>query len=150
MLLSAPDSANSGSLLRHFAKILIVGGGDSAVEAAMGLASQVGNAVTLCYRGETFSRIKERNTQRINDFMRKNKLKVFFNSNPVEFRQDSVIFEVKGVNQTILNDYVWIFAGGEPPTAFLKKIGVGFADRDVTPDGARALKESKEATLVSA
>ena len=131
-------------------RILIVGGGDSAVEAAMGLASQVGNAVTLCYRGETFSRIKERNTQRINDFMRKNKLKVFFNANPVEFRQDSVILEVKGVNQTILNDYVWIFAGGEPPTAFLKKIGVGFADRDVTPDGARALKESKEATLVSA
>ncbi len=131
-------------------KILVVGGGDSAVEAAMGLASQVGNTVTLSYRGEAFSRIKERNTQRINDFMRKNKLKVLFNCNPVEFRNDSVILEVKGVKQTLPNDYVWIFAGGEPPTAFLKKIGVGFANRDVTPDGARAIKESKEATLVTA
>src|SRR6267378_2238016 len=39
-------------------KILIVGGGDSAVEAAMGLASQVGNKVTLSYRKDAFSRIK--------------------------------------------------------------------------------------------
>lgn len=130
--------------------ILVIGGGDSAVEAAMGLASQVGNTVTLSYRGEAFSRIKERNTQRINDFIRKNKLKVLFNSNPIEFRSDSVLLEVKGVNQSLPNDYVWIFAGGEPPTAFLKKIGVGFANRDVTPDGARAIKESKEANLLNA
>jgi thioredoxin reductase (NADPH) len=135
-------------------KILIVGGGDSAVEAAMGLASQIGNTVTLSYRQETFSRIKDRNTQRVNDFIRKGKLKAIFNSNPVEFRNDSVVLDVKGAQQTIPNDFVWIFAGGEPPTAFLKKIGVGFGDRDVVSDGARALKESKEAAkagnLVSA
>ena len=85
-------------------KILIVGGGDSAVEAAMSLASQVGNTVTLRYRQETFSRLKDRNSQRINDFMRKGKLRVIFNSNPVEFRTDSAILEVKGVQQTIPND----------------------------------------------
>jgi thioredoxin reductase (NADPH) len=131
-------------------KILIVGGGDSAVEAAMGLASQVGNTVTLSYRQETFSRIKDRNTQRVNDFIRKGKLKAIFNSKPVEFRDDSAVLDVQGVNQTLPNDYVWIFAGGEPPTAFLKKIGVGFANRDVAADGARAIKETKEANLGSA
>src|SRR5208337_971434 len=88
-------------------KILIVGGGDSAVEAAMGLASQVGNTITLSYRQETFSRIKDRNLQRINDFIRKGKLKVIFNSNPVEFRPGSVILQVQGVTQTVTNDYVW-------------------------------------------
>ena len=67
-------------------KILVIGGGDSAVEAAMGLASQTGNQVTLSYRSERFSRIKERNAKRIEDFMRSNKLKVLFNSNPVEFK----------------------------------------------------------------
>ena len=51
-------------------KILVVGGGDSAVEAAMGLACQTGNQVTLAYRSERFSRIKERNANRIEDFMR--------------------------------------------------------------------------------
>jgi hypothetical protein len=54
---------------------------------------------------------------------------------------------VNGSQQTLLNDFVWIFAGGEPPTAFLKKIGVGIAERDVTPDGTRAVKEAKEAAL---
>src|SRR5271166_6446666 len=72
-------------------QILVVGGGDSAVEAAMGLASQAGNKVTLSYRGEQFSRIKERNAKRIAEFSRKGKLSVVFNSNPLEFRGDSVI-----------------------------------------------------------
>ncbi len=130
--------------------ILVVGGGDSAVEAAMGLASQVGNTVTLSYRQATFSRIKERNAQRVQDFMKKGKLKVLFNSNPVEFRQDAVLMEVSGASQTIPNDFVWIFAGGEPPTAFLKKIGVGFANCDITTEGSREAKEAREAVLAPA
>src|SRR5450759_3747187 len=52
-------------------KILVVGGGDSAIEAAMGLGHQVGNRVTLSYRKDGFSRIKERNSQRIQECMRK-------------------------------------------------------------------------------
>jgi thioredoxin reductase (NADPH) len=131
-------------------KILVVGGGDSAVEAAMGLASQVGNTVTLSYRQGTFSRIKERNSQRVQEFMKKGKLKVLFNSNPVEFRQDAVLIDVNGTKQTMPNDFVWIFAGGEPPTDFLKKIGVGFANRDITTEGSREAKDTKEAVLTPA
>jgi thioredoxin reductase (NADPH) len=123
-------------------KILVIGGGDSAVEAAMGLASQTGNQVTLSYRSERFSRIKERNTKRIEDFMRSNKLKVLFKSNPVEFKPESVILDVDGTQQEIPNDYVWIFAGGTPPNTFLKKIGVGFGEQDVT---LTASKEAKQA-----
>src|SRR4029077_17035290 len=84
-------------------KILVIGGGDSAVEAAMGLASQKGNQVTLSYRSERFSRIKERNSKRIEDFMRSNKLKLFFNSNPVEFKPESVILDINGTQQEIPN-----------------------------------------------
>ncbi len=118
-------------------KILVVGGGDSAVEAAMGLAHQVGNTVTLSYRQANFSRIKDRNAQRIQDCIKKGKVKALFNSNPVEFRPDSVVLDVNGTPQTLPNDFVWIFAGGEPPIAFLKKIGVGFGVRDLVIDGAR-------------
>jgi thioredoxin reductase (NADPH) len=131
-------------------KILIVGGGDSAVEAAMGLAHQVGNSVTLSYRQGTFSRIKDRNAQRIDECMKKGKIRVLFNSNPVEFRSDTVVLDVNGKQELLPNDYVWIFAGGEPPTAFLKKVGVGFGERDITPDGTRAMKEAKSANLVPA
>src|SRR5438270_1357330 len=125
-------------------RILVVGGGDSAVEAAMGLASQVGNWVALSYRQERFGRIKERNAKRIEDFMRAGKLKVLFNSNPVEFKPESVILEVKGEVQEIANDFVWIFAGGTPPNDFLKKIGVGFGSRDLTLE---ASTEAKQAIL---
>jgi len=113
-------------------RILVVGGGDSAIEAAMGLAHQVGNQVTLSYRKEAFRRLKERNAQRIQECLRKGKIKVVFDSNPVEFKQDAVVLDVQGKLQQIPNDFVWIFAGGEPPTAFLKKIGVGFGMRDLT------------------
>lgn len=125
-------------------KILVIGGGDSAVEAAMGLANQSGNQVTLSYRGEMFSRIKDRNSKRIEDCIRGGKLKVLFNSNPVEFKPESVILDVKGSVHEIPNDFVWIYAGGTPPNDFLKKIGVALGSRDVT------LEASKEAKLANA
>lgn len=121
-------------------KILVVGGGDSAVEAAMGLANQKGNVVTLSYRKEAFSRIKERNAQRIQECMRSGKVKAVFNSNPVEFKPSSVILEAGGKTQEIPNDFVWVFAGGEPPTAFLKKIGVSFGARDMTLEASNELR----------
>jgi thioredoxin reductase (NADPH) len=123
--------------------ILVVGGGDSAVEAAMGLAHQVGNKVTLSYRAERFSRIKERNAKRIEDCINKRKLNVVFNSNPVEFREDAVILDVNGTLQEIPNNFVWIFAGGIPPNDFLKKIGVGFGMRDMTLEASNEANEAK-------
>jgi thioredoxin reductase (NADPH) len=125
-------------------KILVVGGGDSAVEAAMGLACQVGNKVTLSYRQASFTRIKERNAQKLDECIRKGKLKVVFNSSPIEFTGDSAILEVNGATQRIPNDYVWIFAGGDPPTAFLKKIGVGFGSKDLTSEGSSEAKAAKQ------
>ena len=128
-------------------KILIVGGGDSAVEAAMGLGHQVGNKVTLSYRKEAFGRIKEGNTQRVQESIRKGKVKVVFNSIPAEFKENSVVLEVNGKQEEIPNDFVWIFAGGQPPTAFLKKIGIGFGNQDLTSTGS---KEAKQAALAQA
>ncbi len=123
-------------------KILIVGGGDSAVEAAMGLAHQQGNQVTLSYRKERFGRIKERNSTRMAECMRSGKVKVLFNSNPVEFKPDAVTLEVNGALQEVANDFVWIFAGGTPPTDFLKKIGVEFGMCDMTLEGGREARLS--------
>lgn len=130
-------------------RILVVGGGDSAIEAAMGLAHQVGNRVTLSYRKESFTRIKERNAQRMADCMRTKKVDVLFNSMPVEFKPDSVVLDVSGERREIPNDYVWIFAGGEPPTAFLKKIGVGFGSRDLTSEAGKEATQARSAPVGS-
>jgi thioredoxin reductase/Pyruvate/2-oxoacid:ferredoxin oxidoreductase delta subunit len=120
--------------------ILIVGGGDSAVEAAMGLANQVGNKVTISYRKECFTRLKDRNEKRAEEVIRKGKLQVIFNSNPVEFTEKSVILDMGGTSKEIPNDFVWIFAGGEPPVAFLQKIGVKVGARDMTAEGSSEAK----------
>ncbi len=125
-------------------KILVVGGGDSAIEAAMGLANQVGNKVTLSYRQERFSRIKDRNEKRMDECIRSEKIRVLFSSNPVEFTPESVILDVKGQREEILNDFVWIFAGGTPPFDFLKKIGVGFGMRDQTQDVGKEARQQDE------
>ena len=123
-------------------KILIVGGGDSAVEAAMGLANQVGNKVTLSYRKECFTRLKDRNEKHMQACMRTGKVQVLFNSNPVEFTETSAVLDVAGKLQEIPNDFVWVFAGGEAPTAFLKKIGIKCGARDMTAEGSSEAKQN--------
>ncbi len=62
------------------------------------------------------------------------KIKVVFNSIPVEFLSDAAILSVQNQLQKIANDFVWIFAGGKPPNDFLNKIGVGLGMRNLTLD----------------
>ncbi len=124
--------------------ILVVGGGDSAIEAAMGLAHQVGNKVTLSYRKEAFTRLKDRNEKRVQENSKSGKLKIVFNSIPVEFKEKSVMLEVNGTVEEIPNDFVWIFAGGEPPTAFLKKLGIQVGAKDMTKE---ASSEARQAVM---
>jgi thioredoxin reductase/Pyruvate/2-oxoacid:ferredoxin oxidoreductase delta subunit len=112
--------------------ILVVGGGDSAVEAAMGLAYQKGNNVVLSYRREQFNRLKDRNIKRIEEHIREKKLTVHFNSIPVEFNSGSVRLNVGGDVRELPNDHTWIFAGGSPPTEFLKATGIAFGGKDIT------------------
>ncbi len=104
--------------------ILVVGGGDSAIEAAIGLASQNNNIVTLSYRKNEFSRIKERNKNHIEDFVSRKKITLIFNSDVKEIREDSVLLLTQNGEQELKNSYVFIFAGGELPNEFLKKIGI--------------------------
>ena len=104
--------------------VLVVGGGDSAIESALLLTD--GNRVTLTYRSEAFSRIKPKNSARINEAMASGKIKVLFNTNPVKILYDSVLLATNGTEKemTLQNDLVYIFAGGELPTQFLQKIGI--------------------------
>ena len=104
--------------------VLVVGGGDSAIEAAVGLAIQKGNTVTLSYRKGEFSRIKERNKQHIEDYRRNGKISIIYNSEVKEIRQNSVLLTTPEGDKEVLNDYVFVFAGGELPFEFLKKIGI--------------------------
>jgi thioredoxin reductase len=116
------------------AHILVVGGGDSAVEAALGLAHQTGNRVSLSYRGAEFTRLKARNAQRLRAAESGGKLEVIRNSQVVSIAERSVRLHAGGAGRELPNDYVWVFAGGLPPSDFLARIGVQVGPRDLTAE----------------
>ncbi|MGE0553050.1 MAG: NAD(P)-binding domain-containing protein [Gemmatimonadales bacterium] len=115
-------------------RILVVGGGDSAVEAAMGLAHQSGNRVAVSYRRSEFSRLKHRNTTRIAEAIARGQVDVIFSSSPVEIREGTTVLEVAGERREVPADFVWIFAGGTPPKAFLESVGIRFGRHDQAED----------------
>ena len=106
--------------------ILVVGGGDSAVEAAIGLARQRGNRVTLSYRREKLVRIKKKNEDRLASLLATGRVEGVFNSEVEEIRKDSVRLRTARGPRDLPNDFVFVFAGGEPPFELLRQVGVRF------------------------
>jgi thioredoxin reductase len=106
--------------------LLVVGGGDSAIEAAIGLSVQKGNRVTLSYRQSEFSRIKERNSVRLHDQIRKGRLNVVMNSVVQEIQQHHVILAAQDGKVELRNDHVFVCVGGELPFEQLTQMGIQF------------------------
>ncbi len=104
--------------------VLVVGGGDSALEAAHSIAEQPGATVTLSYRSPAFTRAKPKNREKVEQLQAAGQLTVMLSSNVREIRNDSVVVEHDGESTTIPNQGVIICAGGILPTGFLKSIGV--------------------------
>lgn len=112
-------------------RVLVVGGGDSAVESALGLSNQQDTAVTLSYRGESFARVKARNQAKLDAAVRSGRVSVLLNSQVREIRQDVAVIDVAGRSTILPNDDVIVRIGGEPPQAFLERVGVRMVKKDV-------------------
>jgi len=105
-------------------QVLVVGGGDSALEAAASIAEAVGGGVVLSYRGADFDRAKARNRDRIDSAARGGKLKVLMKSNVKQIEPQAVALEHEGAMLNVRNDAVIVSAGGVLPSDFLKRIGI--------------------------
>lgn len=106
-------------------RIMVVGGGDSAIEAALALAAQPGNRVTISYRQDKFGRIKSANRERITKAITKGDVEVLWKTNVQEITPTEVRYrDETGADKVVANNTTLIFAGGELPTAFLKSCGV--------------------------
>jgi putative YpdA family bacillithiol system oxidoreductase len=116
--------------------ILVVGGGDSAIEAALGLAHQKGNRVTISYRGDEFSRLKDRNARQLRAVVARGRLKVVYGSSLLEVTEESVLLQAGGERVLLPNDYVWILIGGTPPSEFLQRAGIRTGACDLTEQAA--------------
>jgi thioredoxin reductase/NAD-dependent dihydropyrimidine dehydrogenase PreA subunit len=107
--------------------VLVVGGGDSALEAAIALASEPGTTVTLSYRGEAFSRVKEKNRKALDDLAAQGRLSVLLNSTIQRIDESTVTIAAAGADPaTLPNQHVIVCAGGELPTPLLRLIGIQF------------------------
>lgn len=104
--------------------VLVVGGGDSALEAAASIAELGDTRVVLSYRGAAFERAKQRNRERIDAAGRSGRLQVLLNSSVRHIAAGSVAIEHTGRVQELNNDAVIINAGGILPTDFLRGIGI--------------------------
>ncbi len=107
-------------------KVLVVGGGDSALEAAIAVAEQPGTRVTLSYRSAAFSRVKAKNRQRLDEMRASGTLEVLMESNVREIGVREVKIEQGEKTLARPNDAVIVCAGGELPTPLLRKIGIQF------------------------
>src|SRR5882724_629177 len=105
-------------------QVIVVGGGDSALEAAASIAELGDTSVMLSYRGDAFQRAKLRNRQRVDQASAKGQLKVMLNSQIREIRADSVLLQQSGQEMKVANDAVIVSAGGILPNDFLKSIGI--------------------------
>ena len=104
--------------------VLIVGGGDSAIESAVTIAEQPGTTVTLSYRSAAFGRAKKKNRERLDTGAASGRIKILLESNVKSIGPDYVEIEQKGEVLRLRNDAVIINAGGILATQFLKEIGV--------------------------
>jgi len=104
--------------------VLIVGGGDSALEAAVSIAEEEGTSVTISYRSEAFSRAKEKNRQKIDNAEKSGQLNVLMKSTVKQIDASQVTISTDDDEVCIENDAVIVCAGGILPTQFLKSSGI--------------------------
>jgi thioredoxin reductase/NAD-dependent dihydropyrimidine dehydrogenase PreA subunit len=105
-------------------RVLVVGGGDSAVEAAMQLATESSAEVTISYRSAEFASCREANRTRIASLIAAGKLKGLLPSQVKLVEKDSVTLDAKGTSVKLPNDFVIVNIGGELPAEFLSKVGI--------------------------
>jgi thioredoxin reductase (NADPH) len=109
--------------------VCVVGGGDSAVEAALALAD-AGAKVLVSYRGKAFNRCQQKNKQAIEAYAAQGRIKAKLLSQVVSFDDGSVILQMPdGGHKKYANDGAFVLIGADPPIAWLEKLSVRFVDR---------------------
>lgn len=105
-------------------RVLVVGGGDSALEAALAIADEPGTSVTISYRSEAFGRVKQKNRERLQKAEAAGRVQVVLNSGVREISRNGVTLVQEEDTMELNNDVVIVCAGGILPTPFLKEMGI--------------------------
>jgi len=112
--------------------VLVVGGGDSALEAAIALSERPGTEVTLSYRSAAFGRVKQKNRESLDKAQKQNRVRVELESTVKNIEAATVNLQTKGGLVSLRNDGIIVCAGGLLPTPLLQKIGIEFETKHGT------------------
>ncbi len=115
-------------------RVLVVGGGDSAIEAALGLINQPGTVVALSYRGRDFQRAKERNRAKLDKALESGRIELLLGSTVKEISAEAVALDCDGTPRVLPNDFVVIRIGGDPPYPFLERCGIRLVTKEISLD----------------
>jgi thioredoxin reductase (NADPH) len=109
-------------------RVLVVGGGDSAVEAAIALADTA-QRVTLSYRGKQLSRCKAKNRQKLDEVVKSGRVTLRFGTTVHEIKSDVVVIKAGDKYEQLANDHVFVCIGGDAPVKWLESVGVRFVEQ---------------------
>ncbi|MFT3706231.1 MAG: NAD(P)-binding domain-containing protein [Archangium sp.] len=125
------------------ARVLVVGGGDAALEAAIQLAEESDAEVALSYRQPEFGKAREANKRKFRELVDQGRVFAFMASQVKEVKSDVVVLEKGGQVVELPNDFVIACLGGELPTEFLSKMGVGLTRLHGQSLGAKSAKAER-------
>lgn len=113
-------------------RVLVVGGGDSAAEAVIGLSNQPGNQVTLSYRKKELTRLKDKNREFLDRAIREGRVRFVPGSQVAEVMEKEVVLEREdGRRERLFNNHVFALLGGASPNAFLQSLGIRIVTKEV-------------------
>ena len=109
--------------------VCVVGGGDSALEAAIALAD-AGAKVILTYRGKSFSRSQPKNRQTVESYEAQRRIKVKYQSEVIAFTEDTVTLQMAdGSQKRYPNQAAFVLIGADPPIDWLGTMGIHYVER---------------------
>ena len=104
--------------------IMVVGGGDSAAEAAIALA-EAGAQVSISYRKSEFTRPKPDNIVKLNEFIQNGKIISKLSTQPTSISEDSITLkDSDSGTESLPNDAVLAALGREAPLDFFRRSGL--------------------------
>ncbi|MGH7802746.1 MAG: FAD-dependent oxidoreductase, partial [Candidatus Binatia bacterium] len=110
-------------------KVLVVGGGDSAIEAAVALAKAEGTTVWLSYRKNAFARVKKRNLEQIEELSKAGRVEIVWESAVTEVKPEGAVLKLAAGPRTLDCVHVFALIGADPPRGWIEKIGIPFVEK---------------------
>ena len=104
--------------------VLVVGGGDSALEAATSIAEEEGTTVSISYRSPSVSRAKAKDQDKVKAAEKSGRMRVELGTTVKHIDKETVTILKDDTEISFSNEAVIVCAGGILPTPFLKQVGI--------------------------